>query len=72
MKPLKNQDLINIKNLIKQFVIYADLECLIEKIDGCKNCLENSSTTKVGKNIPSDFSMFAIFSFKNIKNMHDV
>ena len=21
----------------KQFVIYADLECIIEKIDGCKN-----------------------------------
>ena len=29
------------------FVIYADLECLKEKIDGCKNNPENSSTTKV-------------------------
>ena len=25
------------------FVIYADLECLMEKIDGCKNNPENSS-----------------------------
>ena len=23
------------------FIIYADLECLIEKVDGCKNNLEN-------------------------------
>ena len=30
------------------FFIYADLECLIEKIDGCKNKPENSSTTKEG------------------------
>ena len=37
------------------FVIYADLECLIEKTDGCKNNTENSSTTKVGKQISSDF-----------------
>ena len=29
------------------FIIYADLECLIEKIDGCKINLENLSTTKV-------------------------
>ena len=28
-------------------IIYADRECLIEKIDGCKNNPENSSTTKV-------------------------
>ena len=28
------------------FIIYADLECLIEKIDGCKNNPENSYTKK--------------------------
>ena len=27
------------------FIIYADLECIIEKINGCKNNPENSSTT---------------------------
>ena len=31
------------------FVIYADVACLIEKTDGCKNNPENSSTTKVIK-----------------------
>ena len=29
------------------FIIYADLECLIEKIDGCKKTPENSLTTNV-------------------------
>ena len=37
------------------FIIYADLECIIEKIDGCENNPENSSTTKVSKHIPSGF-----------------
>ena len=27
------------------FVIYADLECIIENSDGCKNNPENSSAT---------------------------
>ena len=54
------------------FVIYADLECMIEKIDGCKNNSENSFTTKVDKRILSDFSMSTISSFKNIENKHDV
>ena len=26
------------------FIIYADLECIIEKIDGCKNNPENAAT----------------------------
>ena len=53
------------------FIIYADLECIIEKIDGCKNNPENSSTTKVSEHIPSGFSMSTI-SFRSIENNHDV
>ena len=37
------------------FIIYADFECMIEKIDECKDNHENSSTTKVSEHIPSDF-----------------
>ena len=37
------------------FIIYADLESLIEKIGGCKNNPENSSTTKISKPISSGF-----------------
>ena len=44
------------------FIIYADLECLIEKIDGCKNNPKNSFTKKVGEHISSDFSMSTISS----------
>ena len=39
------------------FIIYADLECLIEKIVGCKNNSENLSASEVRKHIPSGFSM---------------
>ena len=39
------------------FIIYADLKCLIEKIDGYKNNSENSSTIKLGDHILSGFSM---------------
>ena len=55
------------------FITYAaDLECLIEQINGCKNYPENSLTTKVGKHIPSGFSMSTISSFKSIENKHDI
>ena len=42
------------------FIIYADLECIIKKIDGCKSNPENLSTTKVSKHIPSGLSMSTI------------
>ena len=54
------------------FIIYADLECIIEKIDGCKNNPGNSSTTKVGGHIPSGFSMSTISSFRIIESKHDL
>ena len=54
------------------FIIYTDLECIIEKIDGCKNNPENSSTTKVTEHIPSAFSSYTISAFKSIENKHGV
>ena len=44
----------------------------MERIDGCKNNPENSSTTKVSVNIPSDFSMSPISLFRRILNKHDL
>ena len=53
---IKYQNLFNIKNVIKTpFIIYANLECLIEKIDGCINNPENSCTTKLSEHISSGF-----------------
>ena len=54
------------------FIIYADLEFIIEKIDGCKHNPENSCTAKVSEDIASSFSMSTISSFGNIENKHDV
>ena len=53
------------------FIIYADLKCIIEKIDGCKNS-ENSSTAKLSEHIPSGFSTSSISSFRSIENKLDV
>ena len=46
------------------YIIYAYLEYLIEKIEGCRNNPENSSTAKVRKPTPSGFSIPAISSLK--------
>ena len=54
------------------FIIYADLECLMEKTDGCKNNPEHSSITKVSEHIPSSFSMSTISLWRSIENKHDV
>ena len=54
------------------FIICADLECAIEKIDRYKNNPGNSSTTKASEHIPSDFSVYTISSFKSIENKHNV
>ena len=53
-------------------IIYADLESLIKRIDGCKNNFEETSTTKVDEHIPSGYSMSPIWTFDGIENKHDV
>ena len=37
------------------FILYVDLECIIEKTDECKNNPENSSAIKVSQHFPSHF-----------------
>ena len=54
------------------FIVYADLECIIENIDGRKNNPDNSFTAKVIKHITSSFSMSTISSFRSIANKDDV
>ena len=54
------------------FIVYVNLECLLEKTDGCKNNPENSSTTKVSEHNSSGFSMSTICSLRTIENKHDV
>ena len=42
------------------YIVYADIESLIKKIDNCKNNQEKSSTTKIGKHNPYGYSMLTI------------
>ena len=52
------------------YIIFANIESLIEKIDGCGNNSENSSTTKIDEHIPCAYSISTIWAFNNIENKH--
>ena len=46
------------KSIKLPFVVYADLQCLLEKMSTCYNNPEESSTTKINKHTPSGYSIF--------------
>ena len=52
------------------YIIYADLESLIRKIDACGNNLEEPSITKIGEHIPCGYSVSTIWGFDLIENKH--
>ena len=56
------------KSIKAPFIIYADLECLLEKISACYNNPEKSSTTKINKHTPSGYSLFTRCSFDEKRN----
>ena len=56
------------KSIKIPFTIYADLECLLEKINTCQNDPNKSSTTKINKHTPSGYSIFTNCSFDESKN----
>ena len=56
------------KSIKLPFIVYADLECLLGKMSTCYNNLEESSTTKINKHIPSGYSIFTHCSFDKSKN----
>ena len=53
------------------FIIYADLESLLEKMDTCYDNTEKSSTNKLNKHAPSGYSLFTHCSFNKEENKHD-
>ena len=59
------------KSMKVPFIIYADLECLLEKMNLRHNNAENSSTTKINKHTPSGYSLFTHCSFDTTKNKLD-
>ena len=56
------------KSLKVPFIIYADLECLPQKINTCSNNPEKSYTEKKATHRPSGYSLVACCSFDNSKN----
>ena len=59
------------KSLNVPFMIYADLECLLEKMHSCQNNLGKSYTEKKAKHAPSGYSLFTNSSFDETKNKLD-
>ena len=53
------------------FIIYADLESLLEKMNTCHNNTEKSSTTKINKHTSSGYSLFTQYSFDTTKSKLD-
>ena len=49
------------------FIIYADIKCIMENIDKCKNYPGNSSTAKASEHILSGISMSTTLSFRRIE-----
>ena len=59
------------KSMKAPFIIYADLESLLEKMDTCYDSSEKSSTTKINKHAPSGYSLFTHCSFNKAENKID-
>ena len=70
--PTKDNNIIKYnqgeKSIKLPFVVYADLECLLEKMSTCQNNPNESSTTEINKHIPSGYSVFTHCSFDRAKN----
>ena len=70
--PTKDNNIIKYnhgeKSMKVPFIIYADLECLLEKMSTCLNNPNESSTTKINKHTPSSYSIFTSCSFDESKN----
>ena len=59
------------KSMKVPFIIYADLESLLEKMNTCYDNPEKSSTIKINKHTPSGYSLFTHCSFDATKNKID-
>ena len=55
------------KSMKVPFIIFADLESLLEKMNTCYNNLKKSSTSKINKHMPSGYSLFTHCSFDTTK-----
>ena len=61
-----------IKSDKMHYIIHADIESLIRKIDRCENNPENSSTIKTYEHIPCRYSMSTILGFDQTDVKHSL
>ena len=73
--PTKDNNIIKFnqaeKSIKLPFVVYVDLECLLEKMSTCQNNPNESSTTELNKHTPSGYSIFTHWLFDQTKNKLD-
>ena len=73
--PTKDNNIIKYnqgeKSIKLPFIVYVDLECLLQKMSTSQNNLKESSTTEINKHTPSDYSLFTHCSFDKTKNKLD-
>ena len=60
------------KSLKVSFIIYADLECLLQKINTCSNNPEKSYTEKKALHRPSGYSLVTCCSFDKSKTKENI
>ena len=64
--PFKKNNTLKFDQYMKSdkilYIVYADIESLIKKIDGCVNNPENTSTTKIGEHIPRGYFISIIWN----------
>ena len=56
------------KSMKVPFIIYADLESLLETMSSCQNNPKKSSATKINKHTPSGYLLFTYCSIDATKN----
>ena len=56
------------KSVKVQFIVYADLQPLLQKMSTCYHNPEKSSTIKANEHTPSGYSLFTNCSFDLTKN----
>ena len=73
--PTKDNNIIKYnqgeKSIKLPFVVYADLEWLVEKMSTRQNNPSESYTTEINKHVPSGYSLFTHCSFDKTKNKLD-
>ena len=54
------------------YIICADIESLIKKVDGCANNPEHYSETKIEEHIPCGYSISTIWTFHHIESKDNI